>query len=216
MDLAVAPALDHLRAHAPDLVPVVALVPAHVPVTDLEAKAAVAQDPVDAPRANHALQGNHVPSPGLAPEETVRNLVTSPTIARNLATSRLNVKGPAIAGIETCRNHALDPSLPLSRSLAHDPDPSLVASQGTSPALVHALGRHPVAEAEAHDQMKAMSKWRMEIVVAPKWKIGTTRILFRPGMKREESSNNKMKHKFVNKCEETFPYLYNFSSVFIF
>merc|ERR1711946_81882 len=117
---------------------------------------------------------------------------------------RLNVKGPAIAGIETCRNHALDPS------------PSLVASQGTSPALVHALGRHPVAEAEAHDQMKAMSKWRMEIVVAPKWKIGTTRILFRPGMKREESSNNKMKHKFVNKCEETFPYLYNFSSVFIF
>ena len=67
---------------------------------------------------------------GLAPEETVRNLVTSPTIARNLATSRLNVKGPAIAGIETCRNHALDPSLPLSRSLAHDPDPSLVASQG--------------------------------------------------------------------------------------
>merc|ERR1712116_21474 len=202
VDLAVAPALDHLRAHAPDLVPVVALVPAHVP--DLEAKAAVAQDPVDAPRANHALQGNHVPSPGLAPEETVRNLVTSPTIARNLATSRLNVKGPAIAGIETCRNHALDP------------DPSLVASQGTSPALVHALGRHPVAEAEAHDQMKAMSKWRMEIVVAPKWKIGTTRILFRPGMKREESSNNKMKHKFVNKCEETFPYLYNFSSVFIF
>lgn len=82
--------LEVPRALVPDLVPGLAPAAAHDPARapDLEAKAVVAQDLVDVPRANLALQESRVPSLGRVPEVTVRSLVTSRMIVRNLVTSQ--------------------------------------------------------------------------------------------------------------------------------
>jgi len=214
VDPAAVPALDPLRVPVPDLVPVVALVPAHAP--DLEARAAAAQDLADVPRANLALLESLVPSPGRAPEVTALNPAISRTTAPSLAINRSNAKEFVTAATETYLNHALDPSRPSSRSLAPEPDPNLAASPGTSLDPAHTRDRHRAAEAPVHEPKRTTSKWRTETAAAaPTWRTGTTKSFIHKEEKQQQTTAKK--NQFIrNMREETFPYLYNFSSVFIF